>query len=55
MGLTEDLTNVTQVVTAVSDMTVSVLGIFMESPLVIFVGLTIFSGVVYMVKRMLHK
>jgi len=51
--LTEFLGNLTEIVTSVTDMFTSVMAVFMEPPLVLFVGLVLFGFVIGIVGRYL--
>ena len=51
MSLTAFLTNLTEIVTAVTVMFTDVMSVFMEPPLVVFVGLGIFGFVIAIVAR----
>lgn len=51
MTLTAFLANLTEIVTSVTDMFTSVMSVFMEPPLVVFVGLGIFAFVIGIVGR----
>ncbi|QLC51113.1 hypothetical protein HWN40_13235 [Methanolobus zinderi] len=53
--LTGFLGNLSEVITSVSGWVVDIMGIFMEPPLIVFVGLGIFGSVAYLVKGMLHR
>ena len=53
MGLTEFLANLTEIVTAITTMFTSVMAVFMEPPLSVFVGMGIFLTVVGVVGRYL--
>lgn len=50
-GLTDFLTNLTEIVTAITSMFTDVMAVFMEPPLVVFVGLGIFAFVIGIVAR----
>ena len=52
--LTEFIVNMSEVVTAVSSMFVDVLSIFMEPPLVFFLGIGVFSAVAAIALRMIR-
>lgn len=45
MTLTTFLTNVTEIVTALTTMFVSIMSVFMEPPLVLYVGLGVFMTI----------
>lgn len=49
--LTSFLTNLTEIVTAVTTMFTDIMSVFMEPPLVVFVGLGIFGFVIAIVGR----
>ena len=51
MSLTVFLANLTEIVSAVTAMFTDVMAVFMEPPLVVFVGLGIFSFVIGIVGR----
>jgi len=51
MTLTTFLANLTEIVTSITGMFTSVMSVFMEPPLVVFVGLGIFSFVIGIVGR----
>lgn len=53
--LAGDLSNISTVITSASSWVRSTMTMFMEPPLVIFVGITIFAGVARMVKRFLRR
>ena len=52
--LTEFITNMTEVVSAISTMFVDVLSIFMEPPLVFFLGIGVFGAVAGIALRMIR-
>lgn len=51
MTLTTFLANLTEIVTALTTMFTSVMAVFMEPPLVVFVGMGIFAFVIGIVGR----
>ena len=51
MTLTAFLNNLTEIVTSVTTMFTNVMAVFMEPPLVVFVGLGIFGFVIAIVGR----
>lgn len=53
--LAGDITNVSTVITAVTDWVTDIMAVFMEPPLVIFVGLAIGYGVIRQVKKLMRK
>lgn len=53
MTLTEFLANLTEIVTALTTMFTSVMAVFMEPPLSLFIGIAIFVMVVGLVARYL--
>ena len=53
MGLTDFLANLTEIVTALTTMFTSVMAVFMEPPLSVFVGIVIFAFIVGIVGRYL--
>lgn len=53
MTLTTFLANLTEIVTALTTMFTSVMAVFMEPPLVVFVGMGIFAFVIGIVGRYL--
>ena len=52
-NLSQDLANVTLVVDSLSSMTVDIMEIFMEPPLVMFVGLGFFGSIAALVRKFL--
>ena len=55
MSLAAFLTNLTEIMTSITSWVTTLMGIFMEPPLVVFVGLGIFGSIAYLVKGMLHR
>jgi len=53
MGLTEFLANLTEIVTALTTMFTSVMAVFMEPPLSLFIGVALFAFIVSIVGRYL--
>lgn len=53
MGLTEFLANLTEIVTALTTMFTSVMAVFMEPPLSLFIGVALFAFIVAIVGRYL--
>lgn len=53
MGLTEFLANLTEIVTALTTMFTSVMAVFMEPPLSLFIGVALFAFIVGIVGRYL--
>ncbi len=53
--LTGFLLNISEIMTATAGWVTDIMGIFMEPPLVVFVGLGIFGTIAYLVKGMLHR
>lgn len=51
MSLTGFLANLTEIVTSITTMFTSVMAVFMEPPLVVFVGLGIFAFVIGIVGK----
>ena len=51
MTLTGFLANLTEIVTSLTTMFTSVMAVFMEPPLVVFVGISIFAFIVGIVGR----
>lgn len=51
MDLTSFLANLTEIVTALTTMFTSIMSVFMEPPLVVYVGISIFSFVIGIVAR----
>lgn len=51
MSLTTFLANLTEIVTSLTTMFTSVMAVFMEPPLVVFVGLGIFAFIIGIVGR----
>jgi uncharacterized membrane protein YqaE (UPF0057 family) len=51
MSLTTFLANLTEIVTSLTTMFTSVMAVFMEPPLVVFVGMGIFAFVIGIVGR----
>lgn len=53
MDLTTFLTNLTEIVTALTTMFTSIMSVFMEPPLVLYVGLGIFLTIIGVVAKYL--
>lgn len=53
--LTEFLANLSEIIVETTVWFNSAMEIFMEPPLVIFVGLTLFASIIYLVKSLLHR
>jgi len=51
--LTQLLTNLTEIATSLTTMATSIMALFMEPPLVVFVGLAIFVAIVGIVRRLM--
>ena len=55
MTLTTDLANITEVVTTITTIFSSIMELFLQPPLVIFLALGIFGSVAMIVKRLLNR
>lgn len=54
MSLTAFLTNTSEVIASTTLWTTNIMDIFMQPPLVVFVGIGIFGTVVYLVKGLIR-
>lgn len=52
--VTQLLTNLTEIATSLTTMATSIMALFMEPPLVVFVGLAIFVAIVGIVRRLMN-